>query len=118
MNITTNYTASNSDVRKRFTMSQIMTRAWQVIRNQGIAFIPTFESFGAALKWVWAEFRDILTKRLAVSRKRAEWLVKQPVKAPVMRKGHRSPLNPNNPSRYPQWGVFGNEASAVSMASR
>lgn len=118
MNTTTNFTASNSDVRKRFTMSQIMTRAWQVTRNQGIAFIPTFESFGAALKWVWAEFRDILTKRLAASRKRAEWLVKQPVKAPVMRKGHRSPLNPDHPAKFPQWGVSGNRESTVTIASR
>jgi len=118
MTNTSNYTASNSDVRKRYTLSQIMTRAWQVTRNQGIAFIPTFKSFSEALKWTWAEFRDILTKRMATSRKRAEWLSKQPVKAPVVRTGSRSPLNPNNPSRFPQWGVRGNNEASVTAFSR
>ena len=119
----TPYTASNSDVCRRYSMREIMTRAWQAFRIQGVAFIPEFESFGEALKWAWAEFRDILTKRVASNQKLAEWKVKRflaDMNKPAMpaRKGHRSPLNPHNPSRFPEWGVRGNREYAVSVASR
>ena len=123
MTNTSNYAASNSDVRKRYTLSQIMTRAWQVTRNQGIAFIPTFKSFSEALKWTWGEFRDILTKQRAASYDRARKLAKQvmldadkPVTVPFY--GPRSPLNPASKSRFPNWGVKGNAETSISAFSR
>ena len=119
----TPYTASNSDVRKRFTLREIMNRAWQAYKMQGKFFFPIVKSFGESLKWAWADFRNTLTKRAAAARELAEWKVKRLIadlqKPPApKRRGARSPLNPHNPSRFPQWGVRGNREYAVSVASR
>ena len=119
----TPYTASNSDVCRRYSMREIMTRAWQAYKMQGKYFFPTVKSFGESLKWAWAEFRDILTKRAAANQAYGEWKVKRLIAdlnkpaAPV-RKGLRSPLNPHNPSQFPEWGQRGNREYAVSVASR
>ncbi len=119
----TPYTASNSDVRKRYSLRQIMNRAWSGYRNQGVAFIPTFKSFGECLKWAWAYFRDVLTSQLKAAQKRAEYLAACAITdaqkpAPAAPRGLRSPLNPHNPSRFPNWGARGNREYTVSVASR
>ena len=119
----TPYTASNSDVRKRYSLRQIMNRAWQAYKMQGKFFFPIVKSFGESLKWAWADFRNTLTKRAAAARELAEWKVKRLIadlqKPPApKRRGARSPLNPHSPSRFPQWGVRGNRENAVSVASR
>ena len=123
MTNTTNYSASNSDVRKRFSLRQIMTRAWQAYRNQGVVFFPMCESFGDALRWAWAEYRDILTKRVQASHARAEYLAACAIAdaqkpAPIASRGPRSPLNPHHKPRFAQWGVRGNREFTVSVASR
>ena len=119
----TPYTASNSDVCRRYTMSEIMKRAWQAYKMQGEFFFPIVKSFGESLKWAWADFRNTLTKRRAAAQELAEWKVERLIadlqKPPApKRKGHRSPLNPHNPARFPNWGQRGNREYAVSVASR
>lgn len=108
MTNTTIQQASNSEVVSKYGRARIMRRAWSTLK-----YMTGFDTLSQALSFSWASFRGEINRARENAARHAAQAARYNGSHNV-----RSPLNPDMPARFSEWGRKGNTESINVMASR